>query len=42
LKEFLSEHASEVRLLEVNDAGLDFDLDTPADFAEARTRFITP
>ena len=42
LKEFLSPHASEVRLTEVNDPGLDFDLDTPADFAEARTRFSTP
>ncbi|HEY0549764.1 MAG TPA: nucleotidyltransferase family protein [Verrucomicrobiae bacterium] len=41
LKEFLSEHASEARLIEVNDPGLDLDLDTPADFEEARTRFIT-
>ncbi len=41
LKEFLSPHASEVRLSEVNDPGLDLDLDTPADFAEARMRFIT-
>jgi molybdenum cofactor cytidylyltransferase len=40
LKEFLSTQASEVRLIEVNDPGLDLDLDTPADFAEARTRFI--
>jgi len=41
LKEFLGTYASEVRLTEVNDPGLDFDLDTPADFEEARARFIT-
>jgi molybdenum cofactor cytidylyltransferase len=41
LKEFLTAHLSEVRLVEVIDPGLDFDLDTPADFEEAKTRFIT-
>ena len=36
LKEFLVAHISEVRLMEVNDPGLDFDLDTPADYDRAR------
>ncbi len=40
LKAFLAAHASQVRFTEVNDPGLDLDLDTPADFEEARTRFI--
>jgi len=39
LKEFLATHASDVRLIEVNDPGLDFDLDTAADYEEARKRF---
>jgi CTP:molybdopterin cytidylyltransferase MocA len=38
LKKFLTEHAPELRLIEVNDPGLDFDLDTPADYEAARTR----
>lgn len=42
LKEFLGNHSSEVRLTEVNDPGLDFDLDTPEDFKDAKTRFIAP
>lgn len=32
LKEFLSEHSSDVEGFESDDAGLDFDLDTPADY----------
>ena len=39
LKEFLGEHAFRTRLIEVNDPGLDLDLDTPADFTEAQKRF---
>ena len=39
LKEFLAAHVSDLRLIEVNDPGLDFDLDTPADYEEARRRF---
>ena len=39
LKEFLSEHASETQLIEVNDPGLDLDLDTPSDYDEAQKRF---
>ncbi len=40
LKEFLGARASEVRLVQVSDPGLDFDLDTPADYEEAQ-RFLT-
>lgn len=35
MKEFLQAHAAQVNLLEVNDAGLDIDLDTPADYVRA-------
>jgi molybdenum cofactor cytidylyltransferase len=41
LKEFLIAHVSEVRLIEVNDPGLDLDLDTPADYENARRRITT-
>jgi len=41
LKEFLAEHASEMRVMEINDPALDFDIDTPADYDEARRRFPT-
>ncbi len=39
LKEFLAAHASEVRLMEVKDPGLDLDLDTPEDYERARRQF---
>lgn len=35
MKEFLQAHAPQVRLLESDDAGLDIDLDTPADYERA-------
>jgi molybdenum cofactor cytidylyltransferase len=38
LKEFLAAHATEILLAEVNDPGLDLDLDTPSDYEEARRR----
>src|SRR6185436_20556066 len=39
LKEFLAEHRDPLRLIESSDPGLDLDLDTPADYEEARRRF---
>jgi len=39
LKEFLAPHAAEVSLIEVADPGLDFDIDTPADYEIALRRF---
>jgi molybdenum cofactor cytidylyltransferase len=39
LKEFLVAEDSEVRLTEVNDPGLDLDLDTPAHYEQARSQF---
>lgn len=39
LKHFLEAHASRRNLVEVDDAGLDLDLDTPADYEEARKRY---
>jgi molybdenum cofactor cytidylyltransferase len=39
LKEFLAEHASERKLIEINDPGLDFDIDTPEDYENAKKRF---
>lgn len=35
MKEFLQAHPSQVRLVELNDAGLDIDLDTLADYERA-------
>ena len=39
LKDFLGANAADVRLTEMNDLGLDLDLDTPADYEEAQKRF---
>jgi molybdenum cofactor cytidylyltransferase len=39
LKEFLGAHRSEMQLTEVDDPGLDLDLDTPQDYEEAQRRF---
>ena len=39
LKEFLRNNVSAVALRELDDPGLDFDLDTPADYEEALRRF---
>ena len=35
LKEFLMDHVSQRQLVECDDAGLDFDMDTPADYEKA-------
>ena len=35
MKEFLQSHSARVQLLTINDAGLDLDLDTPADYERA-------
>lgn len=40
LREFLSAHRDATHLVEVSDDGLDFDLDTPADYEAARRRFL--
>lgn len=39
LKEFLSSYADARQLLELDDPALDFDIDTPADYAAANERF---
>jgi len=39
LKQFLRSRAGELAGFESNDAGLDFDLDTPADYERARRDF---
>src|SRR6266496_2975728 len=39
LQQFLRNHAAAVALCELDDSGLDLDLDTPADYAEALRRF---
>ena len=41
LKEFLATHASDVRLMESSDPGLDLDLDTPEDYERARKQFAS-
>ena len=40
LKIFLQEHESSRKLLPVSDAGLDHDLDSPADYEQARRLFL--
>jgi molybdenum cofactor cytidylyltransferase len=40
LKEFLAQRRSEVRLIECKDPGLDFDMDTPADYERAQKLFF--
>jgi CTP:molybdopterin cytidylyltransferase MocA len=40
LKEFLAAHAALVELAELEDPGLDLDLDTPEDFEKARRMFF--
>lgn len=40
LKEFLVARHAITRLIELPDFGLDFDLDTPADYDDARQRFL--
>ena len=40
LREFLGTHASEIRQMESTDSGLAMDLDTPADYEEARRQFL--
>jgi CTP:molybdopterin cytidylyltransferase MocA len=40
LKEFLTAHRESARWIELSDAGLDFDLDTPSDYETARQKFI--
>jgi molybdenum cofactor cytidylyltransferase len=39
MKDFLAAHAGEVQRIELNDAGLDLDIDTPADYEEALRRW---
>ena len=39
LKHFLESHADDVKLLESDDAGLDLDLDHPADYEMALKNF---
>jgi len=36
LRDFLHTHAAEIRFLDVNDEGVEIDLDTPEDYAKAR------
>ena len=39
LKSFLAGQVCDTKLLEIGDAGLDYDVDTPADYESARRRF---
>lgn len=39
LKEFLASHVAGLQLMEMNDPGLDLDLDTPSDYEHARRQF---
>ena len=40
LKEFLAQRIAQVQLIESDDAGLDFDMDTPADYERAQRHFF--
>jgi molybdenum cofactor cytidylyltransferase len=42
LKEFLRNRSTQLAICPVADPGLDFDLDTPADYEQARRQFLEP